>query len=283
MEGTVTGIARGVKVQSAAMARRWLGVAVIWLMMAAAARAQTGTLIVVGGGDTGPDIVSVALGVAGGANAVVAVLPQASAEPDAGDGSVKMWKDAGAKEAIKVSFADRAAAAAVLKRATLIWMPGGDQNRFMKAILGTGLDDIIRDRYRHGGAVGGTSAGAAVIVQSMFTGDADLKSLTAGATVIAPGLGLWPDVLVDQHFLTRQRNNRLLSAVLDHPDLVGVGIDESTGVVVRGDAFDVIGKSSVVVIDARHATVDKAAAGGHVSGRGITLAVLHAGQHYDLR
>jgi cyanophycinase len=265
------------------MVQRFLAAAAVWLFIAASAYAQNGTLIVVGGGQTGPDIVSKALEIAGGRNAVVAVLPQASAEPDAGDGSVTMWKDAGAREAIKVSFADPAAAEAVLKRATLIWMPGGDQNRFMKAIEGTGLDNVIRERYQHGGAVGGTSAGAAVIVRSMFTGDADLKSLTAGATVIAPGLALWPEVLVDQHFLTRQRGNRLLSAVLDHPDLVGVGIDESTGVIVRGRGFDVIGKSSVLVIDARGATVDKAAPGQHVSGRNITLAVLHAGQHYDLR
>jgi cyanophycinase len=265
------------------MVQRLVTAAAVWLVVAASAFAQSGTLIVVGGGDTGPDIIAKTLEIAGGANAVIAVLPQSSAEPDAGDGSVKMWKEAGAKEAIKVSFADRAAAAAVLKRATLIWMPGGDQNRFMKAIQGTGLDDVIRDRYEQGAAVGGTSAGAAVIVRSMFTGDADLKSLTAGATVIAPGLGLWPEVLVDQHFLTRQRDNRLLSAVLDHPDLVGVGIDESTAVVVRGSGFDVIGKSSVVVIDARHATIDKTSPGQHVSGRGIALAVLRAGQHYELR
>lgn len=265
------------------MGKRFVTACALWLLVGASAYAQSGTLIVVGGGDTGPDIVSKALEIAGGAGAVVAVLPQSSAEPDAGDGSVKMWKDAGAKEAIKVSFADRAAAAAVLRRATLIWMPGGDQNRFMKAIQGTGLDDLIRDRYAHGGAVGGTSAGAAVIVTSMFTGDADLKSLTAGSTVIAPGLGLWPEVLVDQHFLTRQRDNRLLSAVLDHPDLVGVGIDESTGVVVRGHGFDVIGKSSVLVIDARHAKVDAVKPGQHVSATGVSLSVLHAGQHYELR
>ena len=72
--------------------------------------------------------------------------------------------------------------------------------------------------------MGGTSAGAAVIAEAMFTGDADLKSLKAGATVIAKGLGLWPEALIDQHFLTRQRGNRLMSAVMDRPALVGVGI-----------------------------------------------------------
>src|SRR6186997_1901261 len=98
-----------------------------------------GPLVVVGGGGTGPEIVSKALALSGGRNAVVVVLPQSSAEPDAGDSSVKMWLEAGAKEAAKVAF-DDPGAAAKLRRATLIWMPGGDQDRFMKAIAGTGLD-----------------------------------------------------------------------------------------------------------------------------------------------
>jgi cyanophycinase len=244
--------------------------------------AQSGTLVVVGGGNTGPDIVTKTLALAGGPSAIVAVLPQSSAEPDAGDGSVKMWKDAGAREVAKVSFDDREAAAAALRRATLIWMPGGDQTRFMKAIDGTGLAEVIRERYRAGAVVGGTSAGAAVISEAMITGDADLQSLTAGKTVLARGLALWPEVIVDQHFLKRQRGNRLISAVLDRPTLVGVGIDESTGVVVRGSSFEVIGQSSVVVIDPRGARVDSMAAGRPVAGVGLKLSVLRAGMKYEL-
>jgi cyanophycinase len=244
--------------------------------------ARQGTLVVVGGGDTGPDIVAPTLTLAGGSRAIVAVLPQASAEPDAGDGSVAMWLEAGAREAIKVSFDDRAAAAATLNRATLIWMPGGDQNRFMKAIAGTGLDDIIRARYHAGVVVGGTSAGAAILSKAMITGEADLTSITSGATEIADGLGLWPEVIVDQHFLTRQRTNRLLSAVLDRPSLVGVGIDESTGVIVHGTTFDVIGKSSVVVIDARDAAMARADGSPHPAASGIAVAVLRAGQTYSV-
>lgn len=255
---------------------------VVSVFVPAFALGQSGALVVVGGGGTGPEIVSKALALAGGTGAIVAVLPQSSAEPDAGDSSVKMWLDAGARAAATVSFTDKGAAAA-LRRATLIWIPGGDQNRFMKAIDDTDLADVIRERHRAGVTVGGTSAGAAVIAEAMFTGEADLKSLTAGATVVARGLGLWPEVLIDQHFLKRQRDNRLISAVLDRPSLVGVGIDEGTAVVVRDGSFEVIGKSSVVVIDARGAAVDKAASGALVSGRGVKLAVLHAGQSYSLK
>jgi len=248
----------------------------------AAGAAGPGALVVVGGGDVGPEIVSRTLALAGGRNAIVAVLPQSSAEPDAGDSSVQMWLEAGAREAGKVAFSDQQAAAK-LRRATLIWMPGGDQNRFMQAIAGTGFDDVIRERYKAGITVGGSSAGAAVIAEAMFTGDADLKSITAGATITARGLGLWPEVLIDQHFLKRQRDNRLISAVLDRPDLVGIGIDESTAVILSGTSFEVVGKSSVVVVDARAARVDKVARGSLASGTGLKLSVLTAGQRYSLK
>lgn len=263
------------------MSRRLLLLLALVLVPAIAFGAN-GPLVVVGGGGTGPEIVAKALELAGGKKAIVAVLPQSSALPDAGDSSVKMWLDAGAASAAKVSFADPGAAAA-LRRATLIWMPGGDQNRFMKAITGTGLDDVIRERHRAGVAVGGTSAGAAVLADAMFTGDADLKSLTAGATVIAKGLGLWPEALIDQHFLKRQRDNRLISAVMDRPSLVGVGIDEATAVIVRDGTLEVFGKSSVVIIDARRAQVDKVEPGALVSARDVRLTILRAGQTYSLK
>ena len=252
------------------------------LLIPSVSFAQRGALVAVGGGGTGPEIVAKTLALAGGQNAIVVVLPQSSAVPDAGEDSVKIWLDAGAREAVTIAF-DDANAAAALRRATLIWMPGGDQNRFMTAIEGTGLAEIIRDRYRAGATVGGTSAGAAVIAEAMFTGEADLRSLTAGATVIAKGLALWPEALIDQHFLKRQRDNRLISAVMDRPTLIGVGIDEGTAVIVQGTSFEVVGRSSVVVVDARDAKVEKTPAGGLHSGRGLELTVLRAGQKFSLR
>jgi cyanophycinase len=244
--------------------------------------AGAGAVVVVGGGSTGSDIVARTLALAGGKDAIVVVLPQSSAEPDAGDASVKMWLDAGAKEAAKLAFTDPNASAR-LRSATLIWMPGGDQNRFMNEIEGTGLADVIRERHRDGVTIGGTSAGAAVLAREMFTGEADLKAITQGATQVAPGLGVLPDLLIDQHFLKRQRGNRLISAVLDHRSLVGVGIDESTAVVVNDSGFEVIGKSSVVVIDPRHANIERATPGTPGSGFGLTLSILHAGESYSLK
>jgi cyanophycinase len=246
--------------------------------------AQTaGPLVVAGGGTTGGEIVSRTLEISGGSAAIVAVLPQSSAVSDAGDGSVQMWLKAGAKEAYKVSFDDRAAARRAVERATLIWMPGGSQSRFMDAIAGTGLDDVIRVRHEAGTTVGGTSAGAAVLSKVMITGDSDLQSITAGKTVTRAGLGLWPDVIVDQHFLRRQRVNRLISAVLDRPSLVGVGIDESTAVIVRGTAFEVIGKSTVVVVDGRRGAVAETPPAAVSAGTGLLVHVLRAGMSWDLK
>jgi cyanophycinase len=259
-----------------------LRIALIGIFMTVALSAQTpGAIVAVGGGGTTDAIIQRTLALAGGQNAVVVVLPQSSAVANTGDSSVKMWLSAGAKEARKVDFKDPGAKAA-LEAATLIWMPGGDQNRFMKAIDGTGLDDVIRARNKAGTVVGGTSAGAAVLSALMITGEADLQSLAAGKTVLAKGLGLWTAGIFDQHFLRRQRNNRLLSAVLDHPGMIGVGIDEGTAAIVHDGRIEVVGRSAVVVFDSRGARVEKTTEGPG-AGIGIVTSVLREGMSLPLK
>ncbi|MEO5898358.1 MAG: hypothetical protein ABIS06_21935 [Vicinamibacterales bacterium] len=97
------------------------------------------------------------------------------------------------------------------------------------------------------------------------------------------GLALWPGALIDQHFLARQRNNRLLSAVRDRPTLIGVGIDESTAIVFQSDRFDVLGKSGVVVFDARNATVQPTTPGSVAAGTNVKLSVPWEGVSYSLK
>ena len=256
---------------------------VLLSLFAAPAVAQSpGAIVAVGGGGSTDAIVARTLELAGGKHAIVAVLPQSSAVANAGDSSVKMWLDAGAKEARKVDFADPGAKAA-LEASTLIWMPGGDQNRLMKAIDGTGLDEAIRARHRAGAVVGGTSAGAAVLSKLMITGEADLKVLVAGKTELAKGLGIWDAGIFDQHFLQRQRNNRLLSAVLDNPGIIGVGIDEATAAIVHNGQIEVVGRSAVVVFDGRQAKVAKTEPGGIVAGYGVITSVLRQGMTLSLK
>ncbi len=241
-----------------------------------------GHLLIVGGNGTTDDIVRRAVEAGGGATGRVAVFPQASELAETGANAVKMWKEAGIGTAVAVDPKDPAAAITAVKAATFIWFPGGDQNRLTKALENTGIPEAIRARYVEGALVGGTSAGAAVMSRVMITGEADLQSITAGKTTTAPGLALFPDAILDQHFLKRQRVNRLVSAVLDHPALVGIGIDETTAIFVTGRSFEVLGKNSVVVIDGRKAAVDKAATGLLATGRGLIISVLKAGMTFSL-
>jgi len=265
------------------MRRLILAMGLVVLVSGASQGQSPGAVVAVGGGGTTPAIVARTLALAGGKDAVVAVLPQASEVPTAGESSVKMWTDAGARTVRIVSSDDREAARTALRASTLIWMPGGSQSRFMERIAGTGLDDVIRERHRAGAVVGGTSAGAAVLSAEMITGEADLKSLLSGTTVLKKGLGLLPDVLIDQHFLQRQRSNRLISGVLDHPTLVGIGIDEATAVIFQGSMMHVVGKSGVVVVDPRPATRESFGKGEVVAASGLRLSVLREGMSYSLK
>ncbi len=242
-----------------------------------------GHLVIVGGGGVPEVVAARAIALSGGPSAVVAVLPQASELKETGAEAVDFWTKAGASRAVEVSLTDRAAATAAVKQATFIWFPGGDENRLTEALKGTGLPELIRERYHGGATVGGTSAGAAVMSPVMITGDADLLSITAGKTKTADGLGLLPGAIVDQHIQKRQRMNRLISAVLDHPELVGIGINEKTAIIVSdGRRFEVVGDSSVVVIDGRRAKVSPTAGGVLAAGTGLTLDVLKPGMTFDL-
>lgn len=179
----------------------------------------------------------------------------------------------------------------ILDGASAVWFSGGDQARHTAALLGTPVHARLLELYAEGGLVGGTSAGAAVMSEVMITGDEkrapaeghEFETIEAGNVVTAPGLGFLSSCIIDQHFVTRKRHNRLISLVLENPRLLGVGIDESTAIVVRPDgAFEVVGEKQVVVLDARRAKI-KRGPDGILGGQGLTLHVLLPGDAFDLR
>ena len=121
------------------------------------------------------------------------------------------------------------------------------------------------------------------MTERMLTGESDLESLHPGTTVTVPGFDLWADVVVDQHFVARRRNNRLLSAVLDGPHEVGVGIDERTAVIVHpGNRCEVVGDGSVVIYDARRASILDTERGQRWSARSVALHVLRDGDTFRI-
>ncbi len=247
--------------------------------------APSGRLLAVGGGGTTDAIVARAIELAGGTKAHMLIVPQASGQPDAGSKSVEFWRKAGVADVQVLDLRDRNKALKAIASADFVWMPGGDQNRLMKALADADLLDALRARHRSGALVGGTSAGAAVLSATMIVGgdSADLESVRAAGTEVTAGIGLWTGALVDQHFLKRQRFNRLLAGVLDHPDLVGVGIDERTGVVVHPDGTcEVLGEGGVIVIDARAANRRPAEKAAAHSADSMRLAVYRDGDRFTL-
>ena len=142
-----------------------------------------------------------------------------------------------------------------MSKSKIIYLNGGDQNRLMHHIQGTDFKKIINDAYEQGATIAGTSAGAALMSELMITGEQLKPNGYRGANPVIwkdhvevrEGLGFLDSVIVDQHFIVRSRSNRLLSVILDHQKYDGIGIDESTAIIVKGDTASVAGDGQVLV------------------------------------
>lgn len=233
------------------------------LIAFASAQAQSvkGKLIIIGGGSRPDDLVERIIAESGlRAGGYCVILPMSSEDPDS---SVyyasQQFLERGIKnlygfnfkkdQPIKASWIDS------IRTANLIYITGGDQTRFMGIAEGTEIVTAIHDAYRNGAVVSGTSAGAAVMSKLMITGN-ELKKKEYSATFetiesnnieIKTGLGLLTTTIIDQHFLIRSRHNRLLTAIIEHPEMTGIGIDESTAILVNGKNVEVLGASQVLV------------------------------------
>ena len=257
-----------------------------------------GRLFIAGGGPLPSEFYRHFVELAGGAGrSRIVVFPMASEYEDAGVELAGDFEKLGARsERISLTreAADSEETAARLSNVTGIWFGGGDQSRLTAALKGTRMERAIQERYRAGAVVGGTSAGAAVISRLMITGDErrpggtrppPQESQSAFLTIdrdniiTKEGFGFLSNVIVDQHFVRRRRHNRLISLVLEHPELIGVGIDEATAVELGPDGWCTVrGESVVILYDARRARV--AAAGTPLGGSGLTMHVLTAGSRF---
>lgn len=241
--------------------------------------AQRGTLVIAGGGRLPPRIYETFVEAAGGRGARIAVLPTASGEPRASAAAmVDRLKAMGAVPVVldPRTRAEAEALAAEASRCQGFWFTGGDQRRIHDRVVGTALHRAVARAHQEGAAVGGTSAGAAAMSRIMLEGQDDVSETDPGVYKTIQGLGLLPGCIVDQHFLRRTRHNRLLSLAMEHPDHLGLGIDEETAVVVRGGTLRVVGERKVLVLD----PAGMAAARG--AFRDLRLHLLREGQGLDL-
>lgn len=239
-------------------------VAVAVLLRAIPSQAQTaptvgpakGYLVVVGGGNLGKEIWERFVALAGGKEGRIVVVPTASETDGANLGAqeVTALKAAGAGSVVVLHTRDPKIAntesfVTPLKTATGVWFGGGRQWRIVDAYLNTRTQKEFEAVLERGGVIGGTSAGATI--QGSFLARGDTKNNTEIIGDHTIGFGYLKDVAIDQHVLRRNRQFDLVKLIGTRPELLGIGIDERTAIVVKGDQFEVIGPSYVLIYDAR--------------------------------
>jgi cyanophycinase len=228
---------------------------------------------------------------AGGKDAAIVILPTASERAETGQEYVEELRVLGATgmRAIELRVredASRPEFLAAIAAAKVIFFTGGDQSKITAAILGTPAEAAIRKVYDDGGVLAGSSAGLACMSRVMLTGEGDFTVVRGGNVEVKEGLGYVTEAILDQHFVARQRQNRLISVVLEHPELPGIGVDEKTSIWIRPDrTFEVLGEGWVMIFDARRSVVRRDGAAGkpRLAADEIVTRILVSGDRFDLR
>ena len=244
--------------------------------LAAEVGPTNGSLVVAGGGVKDPAIYERFVSLAGGPEAPIVVIPTAGSGETYGDfwPGLQRLRDAGAVN-LKVLHtrdpeeADREDFAAPLRKARGVWFSGGRQWRLVDAYLGTRTLTEIRGVLERGGVIGGSSAGATIQGSYLVRGDSSTNTIMMGDHT--EGFGFLANVGIDQHLLRRNRHFDLVEVIESHPELLGIGLDEDTAIVVHGDTFEVMGNGYVAIYDSTNIVVD-----------GWKFYFLAPGDRYDL-
>jgi cyanophycinase len=236
-----------------------------------------GSLVIIGGGGTPADVLKRFIELAGGRDAQFVVFPTAMPDPINASAETNFLKRAGVKHVTVLPARDEkevdsAENLAVLKKATGVWFGGGRQWRFVDAYEGTKTAELIRDVLRRGGVIGGSSAGATI------QGDYLVRGSPFGPEAMMcegyeRGLCFLPGVAIDQHFTARNRFADMTSLMKKYPQFLGIGIDESTALVVQDHTAEIIGKGKVHFYDRRKA----------IDPDGPDYEVAAAGDKYDFK
>ena len=254
-----------------------------------------GTLIIVGGHEDkeGDKLILRLIADRVGAGKLV-VATVASQVPE------EVWKDyeplfheLGVKKVVHLDVASREEAKSpekvkLLDDAAGIFFTGGDQLKLTSQLGDSPIYERMRDIYRRGGLVAGTSAGASVVCETMLVGGAGEESHQVGTSLrMAPGFGLIPGVLIDQHFAQRGRIGRLVAAVAQNPRMLGIGIDEDTAIVCEPNSgcFRVVGSGAVYVVDGQdvsYTNLTDEEKDRILSVFGVRLHLLSMGDEFDL-
>lgn len=253
-----------------------------------------GNLVIIGGGSRPDYIMSKIVDLAGGKNAKIMIIPNASSEElDVAIHQKKEFEKSKPKSVDYIIFNNKDADKYLNKMngVTGVFFSGGDQTKLIKSLEKTKLFDKIKEIYNKGGVISGTSAGAAVMSNVMITGEeistkkaeGDFLSIKDNNVKTSQGFGFVTKAIIDQHFIKRKRQNRLISLSIENPNLPCIGIDESTAIIVKDDdTFEVLGESNVMIFDSsktKNINKDKY---GNFSVENLIIHLLQSGQKYDL-
>lgn len=209
----------------------------------------SGSLVIVGGGGMPKDIVDRFVELAGGTEARIVVLPTAVPREEAmrqraprfltaaGVKSVTMLPQSRTEEVAGEEFRQ------AIQQATGVWFDGGRQWNFVDAYENTDAVELFHDVLRRGGVIGGSSAGATIQGEYLVRGH-PLGNFVMMAEGYERGFAFLPGVAIDQHFAQRNRFPDLIPVVERHRQMLGVGIDEATAIVVTKSRADVIGRGA---------------------------------------
>ncbi len=261
-------------------------------------QAQTpkGKLFIIGGGNRSNQLMTQLLSVSDlKEKDYIVVLPMSSEEPDS---SYFYFKKQVQKlttiPIVMLNFNKQTAGNKVwvdsLQRSKLIYIAGGDQSRFMSVVNNTPIFNAIHQAYQNGSTIAGTSAGAAVMCEQMITGNQKLQTkysetfdnIRYDNLETAEGLGLIKNVIIDQHFLKRSRYNRLISGLIEFPSHVGIGIDESTAIIVRNKEIEIVGESEVIVVQ-NPKGITKAPRNNAVGIRKLDMSIYFEGEKFKIK
>ena len=212
-----------------------------------------GTLVIVGGGAADSAMASF-INLAGGNDAAIVVIPTAEGSKDynQNSGGAGNLRRLGATNVTVIHTYDKNIANTdsfniPLANAKAVWFGGGRQWRIVDAYKGTLTEKLIRNVLEKGGVIGGTSAGATIQGSFLVRGDTKNNQIMMGDH--QEGFGYLKNVAIDQHVLARNRQFDMFEIMKSHPELLGISIDEGTAIVVKGNQFEVVGRSYVIVYD----------------------------------
>lgn len=261
-------------------------------------QAQTpkGKLFIIGGGNRSDKLMTQLLSISDlQKKDYIVVLPMSSEEPDS---AYIYFKEQVQKltpnPIVMLNFDKQTATNPVLvdslQKAKLIFISGGDQTRFMEVVTKTPVFNAIHKAYQNGSTIAGTSAGAAVMCEHMITGNQKLETkytetfnnIRYDNLETAEGLGLIKNVIIDQHFLKRSRYNRLISGLVEFPTHAGIGIDESTAIIVRNKEIEVAGESEVIVVQ-NPKGITKAPRNNAIGIKSLEMSVYYESQKFKIK